>query len=245
MLLIITFFLFASIKCICFLFFIPTARMILQYAMLSVMTLDISGKCHPYHSRTRMAYVLTSLSRSSSRAEMIIINKKKIKMWDAWKERKRKEKEKEKEDKECIFKYLWWGVRSAVHIIIIIMKELIFTDTLYQNAKEIRKEKEIQTPCKGMKEWMKDIPTAWTIIVSTLIGAEFEFVTREAVSETEGHVVDVLSGEPRDQIAHVCADHTAKLLIQLFVVKALDSEFFLRKKKRCEKRDADKKCKSQ
>ena len=37
----------------------------LAYCMLSAMILVISGKCQPYHSRTRMAYVLSSLSSSS------------------------------------------------------------------------------------------------------------------------------------------------------------------------------------
>mmetsp|Transcript_3248 Transcript_3248/g.10173 ORF Transcript_3248/g.10173 Transcript_3248/m.10173 type:complete len:281 (+) Transcript_3248:1034-1876(+) len=38
----------------------------LAYCMLSVTILTISGKCQPYHSLTRIAYVLISLSSSSS-----------------------------------------------------------------------------------------------------------------------------------------------------------------------------------
>mmetsp|Transcript_16178 Transcript_16178/g.39419 ORF Transcript_16178/g.39419 Transcript_16178/m.39419 type:complete len:245 (-) Transcript_16178:216-950(-) len=44
---------------------IPMALTTLAYWTLSVTILPISGKCQPYHSRTRMAYVLSSLSSSS------------------------------------------------------------------------------------------------------------------------------------------------------------------------------------
>ena len=46
---------------------VPMNFMDLAYATLSATTLVISGKCQPYHSRTRIAYVLSSLSSSSSR----------------------------------------------------------------------------------------------------------------------------------------------------------------------------------
>mmetsp|Transcript_167685 Transcript_167685/g.407580 ORF Transcript_167685/g.407580 Transcript_167685/m.407580 type:complete len:220 (+) Transcript_167685:589-1248(+) len=46
---------------------VPILRMQRAYCRLSVTILPISGKCHPNHSRTRMAYMFTSLSSSSSR----------------------------------------------------------------------------------------------------------------------------------------------------------------------------------
>ena len=39
------------------------------YCKLSVTILPSSGKCHPYHSRTLIEYMLSSLSMSSSKAE--------------------------------------------------------------------------------------------------------------------------------------------------------------------------------
>mmetsp|Transcript_42378 Transcript_42378/g.137504 ORF Transcript_42378/g.137504 Transcript_42378/m.137504 type:complete len:244 (+) Transcript_42378:1033-1764(+) len=45
----------------------PIFWMVFAYIKLSGTILPISGKCHPYHSFSRIAYVFSSLSRSSSR----------------------------------------------------------------------------------------------------------------------------------------------------------------------------------
>mmetsp|Transcript_65555 Transcript_65555/g.165179 ORF Transcript_65555/g.165179 Transcript_65555/m.165179 type:complete len:265 (-) Transcript_65555:219-1013(-) len=56
--------------------FKPMSLTTLAYARFSVTILPISGKCQPYHSRKRMAKLLSSLSRSSSNptAWMIMVS---------------------------------------------------------------------------------------------------------------------------------------------------------------------------
>mmetsp|Transcript_31782 Transcript_31782/g.68395 ORF Transcript_31782/g.68395 Transcript_31782/m.68395 type:complete len:239 (-) Transcript_31782:204-920(-) len=56
--------------------FKPISRTTLAYAKFSVTIFPISGKCQPYHSRSLMAKLLSSLSRSSKRptAWMIIVS---------------------------------------------------------------------------------------------------------------------------------------------------------------------------
>mmetsp|Transcript_76637 Transcript_76637/g.216737 ORF Transcript_76637/g.216737 Transcript_76637/m.216737 type:complete len:317 (-) Transcript_76637:190-1140(-) len=56
--------------------FMPMSFTTLAYTTFSVTILPISGKCHPYHSRSRMAKLLSSLSRSSRSptAWMIIVS---------------------------------------------------------------------------------------------------------------------------------------------------------------------------
>mmetsp|Transcript_58414 Transcript_58414/g.178116 ORF Transcript_58414/g.178116 Transcript_58414/m.178116 type:complete len:298 (-) Transcript_58414:167-1060(-) len=51
----------------------PMCLTTFAYARLSVTILPISGKCQPYHSRRRMAKLLSSLSKSSSRPTACMI----------------------------------------------------------------------------------------------------------------------------------------------------------------------------
>mmetsp|Transcript_52392 Transcript_52392/g.103418 ORF Transcript_52392/g.103418 Transcript_52392/m.103418 type:complete len:265 (+) Transcript_52392:748-1542(+) len=51
----------------------PMSRTTFAYAKLSVTILPISGKCQPYHSRRRMAKLLSSLSRSSNKPTACMI----------------------------------------------------------------------------------------------------------------------------------------------------------------------------
>ena len=50
----------------------PTLSTVFANSKLSFRIARLSGKCHPYHSRVRIAYLLISLSKSSSKAVQII-----------------------------------------------------------------------------------------------------------------------------------------------------------------------------